>query len=277
MNLILSVVLTVRPLVSIFARKWVFGQHMCIMVGLITRTTGTARTMLLLALVIDRFLAVFLPFFYPKHVVKIVSILSSASWVWSVMIGILSLVFDCYAFIPMNWSCGNNEHCNKDCSFSNRITSSIGIPVIFIPVILYAILYIKARKSLSKTTALGGVASSTSHQEWKATFTFFLLFLSVFIVIFPSLVFFTISNLLYGGSDLPPFMYALNVIASSVISLLVITDPIVIMRNRDIREIFNEIKMKMAQCLCSQSKLGDVSGEMQASARSNSPHTLNSI
>ena len=75
------------------------------------------------------------------------------------------------------------------------------------------------------------------------------MFLTVFIITFPSLIIFTIAGSYGRGSNLQPFLYILVVATSSTSSLLVVTDPIVIMRNRDVREILAEFRAKMVEKL----------------------------
>ncbi len=160
------------------------------------------------------------------------------------MPSIMSIVFDCYAFKPLFWICLSERNCNNSCFTLNAIFS-LGIipPTIIVPVFLYLMLYIKAKKAKAKT--IPAANDKTSSREWKAIFTFFLLFLAVFIVTIPTLIVIVITHYLYGDGDLPPLMHFVNVIFACVSSLLVITDPLVILRNRDIREILQGIKTKI--------------------------------
>ena len=242
-DLVLSVVITLIPLANLLAKKWVFGPYVCVIVGVIIDTTSHIRTVLLFVVTLDRFLSVFLPFFYPKHEVKIVASLSLASWVISVFPVIISVSFDCYTFGSINWLCFTNNHCSGRCLSLVLSSVVLLLPFILIPIFLYVLLYIKARR-LAKSIA---AAPSTSR---RAAFTFFLLFLSVILVTIPLLVVSITTEVLYEG-DMPPLMYLLNVIVLMLTSLLVVTDPIIIMWNRDVREILSKVKVKMVSRWCS--------------------------
>ena len=239
---------------SVIANRWVFGEQMCSIVGLIILSTTTVRTFLMFIFVIDRFLSVFLPFFYPKHKVKITVSLSTVAWVLSVGIGVMGYVMDCLKFTPISWVCSIFGDCNNQCSFfANLLFGAVATPLTLIPAIFYAILYFKARRAKRRylSTSLENVVDATDpfSAEWKATLTFFLLFITVFAFTLPNLTIFLIINRIYGP-EVPPAAHAVVVVASNMIMLLVVTDPIVIMRNRDVRAITDQFKIRIAKKCC---------------------------
>ena len=81
-----------------------------------------------------------------------------------------------------------------------------------------------------------------------AAITFFLLFITVFAMTLPALTIILIINAVFGQNELPATLYVLGKVASGTVLFLVITDPLVIMRNRDIRNITNEIKIVQKCC-----------------------------
>ena len=93
-------------------------------------------------------------------------------------------------------------------------------------------------------------AAEQASSEWKATVTFFLLFITVFALTLPSLTIALIITVIYNESDVPPAIHVLLVVASSILSLLVVTDPVVIMRNRDVRDITDQFSVRIAQKCC---------------------------
>ena len=273
-DLVLSLTVPVVALISMFSMRWVLGEYMCVIVGMIVSTSSNVRTVLLLALVIDRFLAVYLPFLYPKHVVKSVTALSVISWVVCSIQSIANAAFGCYSFQPEAWVCFVNRSCSSNCSIlSSFFTLVVVLPAILIPVLLYIILYIKAKKAMKVLPVVTeGDAASNRHNEWKATITFFFMFVAVCITTIPSLIIFTIANILYGTSDLPPYMYIFTAAGTSVSSLLVITDPIVIMRNRDIREILAKFKTEVVGKLRPNALDGEAFNMQTVSQTFNSTH-----
>ena len=182
--------LTAVSLVNAIANMWLFGEYVCAVTGLLITTATTVRSLLMCVFVIDRYLSVFWPFAYPKYRTKVMFVLSVASWVLSLLIGILLLpgLLDCYSFSQNGWVCSFDAGCNSSC-FKIAITlfGIILIPIMIFPIFFYARLYCKARqmkKSMANTCANG---NSAHKLEWKATITFFLLFMTVFAMTLPSI------------------------------------------------------------------------------------------
>ena len=237
--------LTAVSLVNAIANMWLFGEYVCAVTGLLITTATTVRSLLMCVFVIDRYLSVFWPFVYPKYRTKVMFVLSVASWVLSLLIGILLLpgLLDCYSFSQNGWVCSFDAGCNSSC-FKIAITlfGIILIPIMFFPIFFYARLYCKARqmkKSMTNTCANG---NSAHKLEWKATITFFLLFMTVFAMTLPSIAISITIGSIYTHVDPPPAAYALTLFSSGVIYLVIVTDPIVIMRNRDMKEVLLGIK-----------------------------------
>lgn len=123
------------------------------------------------------------------------------------------------------------------------------IPLTVFPVFFYIKLYCRGRK-IRKVMVAEGSATDLLQREWKATITFFVLFVSVFLVTLPSLTVSLIVNRVFPVGERPPAAYALLVASQYVASLLIVTDPIVIMRNKDVREILG--KSKLQKCCCNE-------------------------
>lgn len=259
LDLLVCIIIAVVGVANAIANQWIFGEHMCSVVGAAILLTSTVRSFLLLIFVIDRFLYVFLPFFYPRHKVKITTALSAASWILSLVVSIIGLVLDCFRFTPISWMCGIFGDCNQNCSlFLNVELGIIVVPLTVVPTILYTLLYIKARR-LKKSDAkvrkqVTGHTDNFLHEQ-RATITYFLLFITVFALALPSLVVFLIIHIVYKDESPPAALYALQVIALCLVSIVIVTDPIVVMRNRDVREITDRFKVKIAQTCCPSLKI----------------------
>ncbi len=253
LDLILSITLAAVTVPNAIAKRWVFGEHMCSIVGMILLSCSILRTFLMFVFVIDRFLSVFLPFFYPRYKIKSMTLVVIASWILSIAFGIIAYALDCYRFTPISWLCSSYGDCNKACgTYTNLLYGGIAAPATIIPIVLYIILYAKARrlKKASLSSSTESVVAIYHVQEWKATLTFFLLFITVFALTFPSLAVFLVIDSVYGNEEVPPALHVVAVVSVSIISLLVISDPIVIMRNRDVRDITNELKDNFIQRCC---------------------------
>ena len=240
LNLLLMLVIVIS-LISVLANQWLFGEIMCGLVSLYTAYIYTVRTLLLFLLVVDRFLAIFWTFAYPKHRNKVLTSFSIASWVFSLG-NIIPYMLDCYTFRGNAWSCRSASFCHETCTYFFAFAVFAGFfPAWITPVILYAVLFIKAQKAKKTSEEMTQVYK----KNWKGTITFFLLFISVFAVTLPNITIIFILDSFYDENTLSPAAYALSVVTESFVFLLLVTDPIVIMRNEDVREILTEIKHKM--------------------------------
>ena len=222
------------------ANKWLFGKYGCAITGFISFTSAVTRTFLMCVFVIDRYLAIVWPYFYPKHKFKVTVSLSIASWVFAVLVGIGMLpgLLDCYIFRPTAKVCGNSSLCSYSCLIYIRIYSAITIPATILPVILYGCLY-KIQKELASNAA---AVNANYRKEWKATITFSLLFVTLIAVVLPTIVTSLIIAAIFPDGDYSPGAYTVLVVAASSILLLTITDPIVIMRDKDVKDVLSKIK-----------------------------------
>ena len=123
----------------------------------------------------------------------------------------------------------------------------IFIPTTILPVVLYILLYWKVKKiekaGPAAVAPVGG-ENQPVKRDWKAAITFFLLFLTVFILTAPPSVLLVI---LAATLSIVPAQAGFVILAflTSVASLLVVADPIVIMRHSDVKEVLCEIKTKL--------------------------------
>ena len=233
--------LTAVSLVNAIANMWLFGEQMCAVTGLFISTATTVRSLLMCVFVIDRYLSVFWLFTYPKYRVKVMVVLSVASWVLSLIISITLLpgLLDCYSFRQNGWLCSFDAGCNSSCFIvASTLFGIILLPITIFPIFFYARLYCKARQ-MKKSMATN---DWTDKHEWKATITFFLLFVTVFAMTLPSIAISITIGSIYTHVDPPPAAYALTLLSSGVIYLVIVTDPIVIMRNQDMKEVLSGIK-----------------------------------
>lgn len=243
-------------LVSAITNQWPFGEQMCTIVGYAVFTSSTIRTLLALGLTMDRFLYVLLQYFYLTHKAKLNIIISAACWVFPAVVGILltSPALDCYAFTPTTYLCLPSVTCNAYCSLFITIFSLVTTAsAIIFPTILYTFLYCKARRSRRRPyvpTASEAAEEALEHIEQKSTVTFGSLILTALVATVPSLVANLSTGMMYSDTAPPSAIYTLLVIVLDVNMLLVITDPIVIMRNADVREVIAKIRNGCTQKWC---------------------------
>ena len=242
LDLVLAIAI-LPSLVTTLVNQWLLGEYMCAINGFILNTTATARTLLMCVFVIDRYLAVVWPYFYPKHKFKVTVSLSIASWVFAVLvsIGMMPGILDCYSLRSTGKVCAPSSRCNLNCSVFIRSLATYVVPATIVPVILYGLLYYKGRK-IQKELASNAAANANHRKEWKATITFSLLFFSLFVLILPNTIIEVVVRTAYAGRMFPAAAHVLLTVNSSVLSLLVITDPIVIMRDKDVKEVLIKLR-----------------------------------
>lgn len=236
-----STVYLLRPITAI-ANEWLFGEHVCSIMAYINLTSVTIRAFLMLAFVMDRFMLIYFPFRYPKHSSKIM--LFASVFIWLLFAVFRSTAFvgilDCFAFLPTSHVCIHFGRCSPTCLIISQLC--IGLiygPATIIPIIFYSVIYRKALKIKKAGRELTGI--KVDKREWKATITFFMLFIAVFALttpaVLPPLIIFTVSSL-RGPS---PVFYVVSVLFQLLASFKVIADPIVIMRHSDVHEIVSKI------------------------------------
>lgn len=203
-DLLLSLVVGLLGLISVIANQWIFGQYICAIVGSVLTASSIVRGAIMFIFIVDRFITVFCPFAYPKFQSKIIAIVSIVSWLYAWLVSVIGIFLDCYKFMSTaSWICSFSSACSKNCSIiSGLLVGVFSVPASLIPLFLYTLLFIKAkiaRKAMTEpTTGIGNV--DTTHKpkhDWKATITFFLLFITVFPLTVPSLTIFFTINLLY--------------------------------------------------------------------------------
>ena len=238
-NVILSVIYCLAMVNSI-ANRWLYGEHMCALLGTVLTALHIVRVAFMFTLVTDRFLVVYFPFLYPKHRIKIVLLLSVASWLVGVLIATPGFALDCYAFAPSANLCVFSSSCSKQCVIylsSGHIIFTA--PGTITPIILFAVLYVKAKK-IRKALSADKSAGAQQPDDWKATITFFLMFITVFVFTLPNLVLLLIVRVLYEEHEMPFVVFLLSAIARRLVSLVTVTDPVFILRNANVREVIKE-------------------------------------
>ncbi len=238
-NIIVLISNGLPSIVNSFAGRWILGLEICIISGFTQLLVINLRTILVFAFSIDRFSSVFLPFTYPKYSRKIVTIMCVLAWAISCSLSLLMTpqLLDCYIYSLPASSCVFSSRCSGTCRMSSLIYSAtIVIPTTIIPIGLFTALYFKGRK-IRRNEAMLRDLSDAEVSDWRAIKTFSLIFVTIFVLTIPPTVIAQITAL-FGS-----MVRTLLLIASASMSYaIVVTDPIMILRNKDVRDILSEIK-----------------------------------
>ena len=230
--------------------KYNVFSHYCSILGVVVFFLRSVRTFIMTVLVIDRFCSVFMPFWYPKIRVKKLVTLSLFAWITALVLSVIpcSRFLDCYSFQQYTWTCTMSVGCTfqKACTIYNISTIIFMRVLNILAILLYLMLYFKARKLQNriKDSSLQNLEArlERQRQEDRANLTFFLLFVALIGVSFPATFFNQAMNLqqvsttILNVSKGVVFQF-LTVVAQTLHSLLVIIDPVVILRDKDAKEV----------------------------------------
>ena len=234
----------VPVLITTTTEKWLFGEHACAILGCISFLTIISRGMLMLVLVIDRFLTVSMPFSLTKRRHRMMLSLIVIFWTISVLysVALLPGLLDCYTFVPSRWRCLISPSCSDLCVVAGNVVQCVIIlPYSVVPLFLYTALFLKARRFQNVIPSVNDLTDDgdAPKREWRATITFFLMFITFFAVIVPSIAVYMFSSSFFTASDKPLWFIIIEVAVTLllILDLSVILDPIFIIRNKDVKEV----------------------------------------
>ena len=242
-NLAYTAVIHIISIISAFAGGWLLGDIACQIVGFFHDTLVSARYIVALILAADRLMTVFLPFWYKRHGGKTALGMLMVLWSWSLFRGILPLkgILDCYVYIPTFKSCSIAFSCSHQCyQFGIFAVTFIYTVSTFFPFFLYFILFRKGRQIQSQLSGFGSISERQRFQHnWRAIVTFLILFIALIGCSLPPLVIFLVFQIelgIVGRPSVTTTVLQLMVGRLMFLSLSAI-DPIVILRNGDVREV----------------------------------------
>ena len=243
-NIIGSVLVAVS-FVSVIFNKWLLGETMCYLIGGLHFAINLLRGFFLSGLVLDRFCSVFLTFSYPRYQVKVLWFVGIASYLGTALIVLIPSIMDCYTFSITSWLCRIASTCSSQCAIARHLNGFlVFLPMRIIPLIMYCILYYKGRKARKAMQRIAASVALKENKNRRASITFFLMFLSVFLVSAPSGLTSAALNIAGLTTDTTEsvWFYIVDVIALNVFILSHVADPIFILRNQDVREVISRIK-----------------------------------
>lgn len=228
-------------IISAAANKWLLGEIMCTIAGVMFYAVGFTRTEVMLCFVIDRFLLVFMTYTYPKYRLKTVVGLSIVAHVVPIVLAIIPAFLGCYAFAPSIGQCHLSMDCSLVCALYRGIVAVLIIlPSCVVPLILYAGLFLKANKLKGAVIPAHLVATmdnpDPNKTEMRATITFFLMFVVLFAVTAPHAITYLIGSAVFFASTPPIWYRVIEGVLANVVSLILVLDAVVLMRNTDVKD-----------------------------------------
>ena len=185
-NTIAAITLTGEIAITSISRSWLFGYWGCQSITFVATCVLFARWATVGLISLDRFCRVFWTFKYMRHEMKVIISLLLLSWSISVAITITLFFCKAFTFYIIAPGCFFVEY-TPEMTLANSIVINtllwfIRVIALFLPIILYTIMYIKARQIRKQnpviTTADNSNAESaraTQRRANRATITYFLM------------------------------------------------------------------------------------------------------
>ena len=234
-NLAILLVLVFLSLINIAVGKWILSSYVCVIQGFLSLLLRSTRQFLLVAMSLDRFLLVFFPFGYPKYHSRGAFLLSCVCWLaaFAMCLPYLPGILDCYSFAAFNYYCVIRSVCSNACMYATYFRYLVvSFPSFVLPVVLYSAMYVKARKmKLTSITAEHDAASTT-----KANVTMFLIFVTSFLCNAPTIGGILLIQMLVRFYQSHRYLWLPYLLLGQFIFFILILTPIVILRNRDLKE-----------------------------------------
>ena len=221
--------------------EWLLGATGCKIMAMLHDGYATQHFFIILLLTLDRVFSVFLPFFYDKHGGKVSFSMMIILWAVNLTRVFVPLGLDCYEYLPSFKMCTALSSCSRACYVFTLtavgVTAVTGGPACFV---LYVSLFCKSLH-LRRTTQSTLPSQS---QSQRATRTMLLLFIALVCCTLPPTVLYMVQFAL-GGFH--PTLIAIQILVGrTCFNGLSVVDPIIIMRNRDIREVLKDVRTYLA-------------------------------
>ena len=273
-NLLLNIVI-VPTLLNYIAGRWILGYHYCIITGFLSHGLAYTRGSLIVVFALDRFAVVFAPFNYVRYSNRTVIGLCTAFLCLSLAnaIALIPPLLDCYIFDEATFICHQSSLCSESCSIYRYVYNAVLVaPAVIVPAVAFIALYTKARILRRQVSSMLGQKMKLKASDWRALKTFVLLLLPSVLLLLVLL--FLILYLARSGSRSVGNIIVRRVYGNLYVLLLVI-DPIIILRNTDVKECLG-LLLKELKC-CSSNRTPKRSRIKNDSSGSGNDKTTNQV
>ncbi|KAL5494412.1 hypothetical protein EMCRGX_G015743 [Ephydatia muelleri] len=216
------------------------GPIGCSMLGFVVTLFDAIRYGAMFVLAFDRFSTVFFPFTYPAHANVTTIVLSTTLWLFGVVFSCIPAALDCYGLGPYAGDCSIYSDCSNCAVIRSLYDVILTLLGVVFPTIMYSMLFWKARK-MNKPISTGSLAMPPlldTTRNHRAALTFFLLFVTLCGCAVPIYVEFF---LLPIKESHPAVYWGYAALSHAFLDTVVLLDPIIVMRNRDVTEKIQEL------------------------------------
>lgn len=235
LNLVFTVSVLPSVAVSSIARKWILGDVMCQIIGSINEIFFPVHYFIVLVLTLDRFFTVFTPFFYSRYGNKVAAVMSLVLW----FLGLCRIVSitapSCVVYGSVQKVCSSARSCNPACKINNVVLACLLVLFcIVLPIILYVMMYLRGRQLDRKVLTAEENAKRLFNKRVLKTFLLTLGgvgFIGIILYVWQSF-----------SSELTVGAYAVQSLIIGALGYgLTITDSIIILRNKDVRDVWKKL------------------------------------
>ncbi len=229
--------------------RWTLGAYVCVICAFFRHLCSAVRGILYFTFAFDRVNVVFFPFSYPRYSQRIVITMCILCWSLSLLVSLIPIppLLDCYGLIKVRKDCLLNPRCSKNCqTFVRMWVFLIYFPFSFLAIGLYAVLYLKGRKIRRKEMKMIDRSHQTiSDSDWRALKTILILFSSFLSTSFFPLIL-TVIIEQAKGVDISFILVLMGIL----VHMVIVMDPIIILRNADARRACTRLASTLKQNAC---------------------------
>ena len=244
--------------VSGIARDWLLGEAMCNILGIVNDGFAYFRFMMTFILTLDRFVSVFLPFFYEKHSKSIILSLLSLVYFTTFFRVFLPVkgIMGCYVYVSTNKICTAFSNCSFGCYYFVLVSVVLIVFIgSFLPLVMYMVIFCKAyrlRRAMRRIVPENLSAESqrvneTSKESFQVTVTMFILLMSVIGCTSPAFILYAVqffTNITHGA-----FFAVVILVGRTSFNSIPVVDAIAIMRDKEFRVAVKKLIMSIRERL----------------------------
>ena len=248
------VLASIQIFITSMLRAWIFGYWGCQFFSVVTIVASMSRYTVVGVVCIARFVKVFFPYF--SHHLKLQAGLLTGSWVFAFLLGLLKFTSGSTGFDAAIPGCGfATVFDNLSDAYKALLVMLLICGTIFgvvLPIILYTIMYFKARqlrKIVPTTQQVQATDPQTTnlHKRWRRadiTYLFLLVsFTCISLVIFADIIFKEVIFQKYDVSR--SAVMGTLFINSDIAGLYILTDIVILMINKYERVVFLKLIKKI--------------------------------
>ena len=235
-NLVYTLSVLPATVVGSIARQWILGDIMCPIIGTMGAVFYTFQFFMVLVLTLDRFFTIFTPFFYERNGNKMAIGMSLVASLLGLCRAVSVIVLECRRYSPILKVCSSGGSTSPACKYNNIVTSTFVLICMILSMVLYVAMYLRGRQLDRKVMTVEENNKRKSNK--RVLKTFFIISVVIGGVGITSIVLY-MSYVIIGKMTLG-FYIIQTLIGRTLASSITIADPIIILRNKDVRDAWNE-------------------------------------